>query len=185
MKKQNILLLCAILLILIVAFVNVDFIHDFFSNNVENHDFVDIGVSNNFSNEWYILPGAIKTVTGNGTLVSSDDEGGFYANKEDTSKDSWSDLYDWSSPFTIEFNVIDWSGNPFIRITNETIDMSKSFNELNLTKGAHVKIISTENNLTYIIDGKTLPVINSSLINAQIGFNLNNASVIYNDFKIY
>lgn len=187
MKRRNLILLCIIVLILAIAFVNVGFIHDFFSNNnnMDNHDFVDIGISNNFSAEWYVLSDVVKTVTDNGTSVSSSGDGGIYANKLGTSKDSWEDLYDWSSPFTIEFNVVEWSGTPVIRISNETVDVSKSFDELNINNGSNVKIISTEKNITYIIDGESLLVINNSLTNAQIGFKLNNASVLYNNFKIY
>lgn len=186
MKKQKTILIGIVLLILIIALVNFAFIDDFFSNsNKDNQNFIDIGISNNHSTDWYVLPNVTKTVTDNGTSVSSEVDGGIYANKADTSKDSWNALYEWSSPFTIEFDVASREGTPIIRISNETVDMSKSFDELNITNGTHIKIVSTDNNFTYIINGKSLSTTNNTLKNAQIGFKLNNATVVYNNFKIY
>lgn len=182
MKKIfYIIIVIIILLFTIFAFSS---FREVFDNNDIQTKFSDGGISTNCSNEWYILPNVTKIVSDNGTLLVSDGDRGAYANKPSTNI-SWFDTYEWSSPFTIEFDVSKWEGQINMRITDNINDASKNFNELGVRNQSHIKIISTTNNITYIVDGKKSDPINISFSNAQIGFQLVNASLEYKNFKIY
>ena len=159
-----------------------DFI--FGDSNKSNNEFVDGGISNNFSNDWLVLPEVTKKVTDNGTVVSCSKDAGIYANVPSTSL-NWEDTFEWSTPCTIEFDVIKWEGAPYLRVIDNDTDAARGFAQIGITNGSHVKVVSNDSSVNYIVDGDLKESVSGSLNNAQIGFRLINSTIIYKDFKIY
>lgn len=184
MKKKYILISCLILVFLTLPCISAGFLDDFFGDNTNNVNFTDIGTSENSSSDWFILKNVVKTVTENGTYISSNGDSGIYANKPGSSS-GWNESFDWSTPFTIEFDILNWNGTASIRIINSNADASHTFKELGIKNGSHVKIVSNDNDITYYVDGKQVDSLNSKFTDAQIGLRLVNSTVFYKNFKIY
>lgn len=178
-----------LVIILIISLILIGFIclnTGLFNTLMANENtFNDMGIRSNSSDEWLILHNVTKTITDNGTILSSTSDSGAYANKPSTSM-SWDDTFEWSSPFTIEFNLISWNGKPSMRIVDADHDAGKSFGELGIRNGSHIKIISKDDSIEYIINGNsTYKTSCPSFKNAQIGFRLINSTIEYKNFKIY
>lgn len=189
LKKIHILLLSVILIVfLCMSCISAGFFDGFFGEDTKDSEikseFIDVGTSLNSSSDWLVLRNVSKNIDENGTTISAEGDSGVYANKPSTSI-GWNETYVWSTPFTIEFDTLKWSGDPSIRIAEGNNEIRKSFDELNISNGSHVKIISNTSDLTYIVDGKVVDKKEKSLTNAQIGFRLINATVEYKNFKIY
>lgn len=189
MKKAKILSLSLLLIILSISCVNAGFLDGFFGGDTENptantNKFIDIGTSKNSSSDWFILQNVSKTINENGTTISSKGDSGMYANKPTTSI-NWKDTFEWSTPFTIEFDVLNWEGAPSIRITDNTNDGTKGFEQLGIQNGSHVKIVSDDTKINYIVNNKTTATLNKTFKDAQIGFRLIDSTIEYKNFKIY
>lgn len=186
LKKTFLIIILSFLILLIGAScVSAGFFDFLGGESKDTTQFVDNGIENNCSNEWYVQPNVTKVVTANGTVVSSSEDSGVYANKPNTGL-GWKETFEWTSPFTIEFDVVDWSGVPLFRIIDYNHhDASKNFGQLQINKGSHVKITSTDKEVTYYVDDNQKLSVNGSFTDAQIGFRVGNSSVTYKNFKIY
>lgn len=189
LKKLGIIILSLIILLLSMSCISAGLLDGFFGDDPKESDsnnvtFLDIGTSKNCSSEWLVLKNVSKTVTEKGTIISTSDDKGAYANKPGTSL-NWDDTFEWSSPFTIEFDILDYNGSPFIRIKDDSTDATKGFDELGINNGSHVKIVSNDNGISYIVDGKNVESRSGKFTDAQIGFRLIDATVEYKNFKIY
>lgn len=185
MNKRTIIFLCIIILCLaLICFYfgfNVQNSHESDLNGIS---FMDMGISTNSSNDWLILKNMTKTVTENGTIISTIGESGIYANKPSTSSD-WNSTFQWSTPFIVEFDILGWNGTPYIQIKDKEHDASQSFSEISIKNGSHVKIVSNKTAVSYIIDNNTMFTKKTNFNDAQIGFRLINGTVEYKNFKIF
>ena len=136
-------------------------------------------------NGWYILPKLTKTEIDWGLLIESEGDTGIYAHNLPSTNIIWGQSFCWSSPFSIEFDVIEWSGFIFLRIIDGDNNLSKQFDELCVRNGSHIKVVSTEASTSYFIDDNHSISFNESLNNAQIGFRLIDGILKLKNFIIY
>lgn len=136
-------------------------------------------------NDWYLLPGVTKTKIEDCLLIEAKGDKGIYAHNLPFSNINWNQSFCWSSPFHIEFDVIEWCGFVFLRISDDNNNLSKHFDELSVKNGSHVKVVSTRTSISYFIDDHYFISFNESLDGAQIGFRLMDAMLKLKNFIIY
>lgn len=181
-KKYIIILILIILLGIICASM---FLSDKSSMTNGDSNFTDVGTTKNSSNDWIILKSVNKTITSKGTILSTEHDRGAYANKPGTSND-WEGSFDWSAPFTVEFDILNWTGKPSMRIVDkDNNSASQDFSKLRIKNNSHVKIVSDNSSIKYVVDGKTMYSEDKAFNDAQIGFRMKNATIEYKNFKIY
>ena len=92
--------------------------------------------------------------------------------------------YNFSTPFTVNFNVITYSGIVIVRINNGTA-VDKYFSGLGLTRNNNVRIEATSSQIKYYVDNILKDSVNNTGGNSYVDIILNNGSVKYNYFQIY
>ena len=158
MKKIIFMILCLILIILTMFTVNAGFFDGFFSDNNEKIEtkFLDVGTVDNYSKDWYDVALTIKRDSV-GTIISnnnhSDEKAYHFVNKPDTSAKTFKDALDWKPPFTVEFDIISTNNaNNFIQLYDESNEIIKTFKQIHLVNGSHVKIVSDDSSVKFIVD---------------------------------
>lgn len=145
--------------------------------------FKDNGIKNdNNHSNWYFTGEYNYLINEKYTKIQIKKDGGLFACN---SIKKWDNTFCWSFPCIIEFDIIDYVGEIQLRIISKDnqINATKSFNELQIKKDSHVKIVIDESTVTYYIDNYAY-YHNYSLKNVQIGFRLINATLFYKNFKI-
>jgi len=121
-----------------------------------------------------------------GTVITNSSSSNAYylANTGDSS-----DEYDFIPPYVCEFDIVSVTGN--LGSQNITIlqyqgsAINKTFSNLSITDGCHMKITVNGTQVIYQKDDNTPITESYTSTKTRIGIILNNATLKYKDFKIY
>lgn len=165
-----------IILIVVVCIIAFGAIYLYAGNYINSNDtFYDMGTSANKNTDWVCNNISLVQINPNGTLINntSPEKLAYVAH----STDFWV-----KTPLCVEFNVSSVTGNPIIHI----YDGKNSFyGHLNKSGGCHIKILVNNTISWWIGDIEQTPS-NFSMDKSYIRFIVpSNASIEYNDFKIY
>lgn len=192
MKKKYIFIFSILIFLICVNTINAGFFDGFFSEDSKDSEpkFSDIGVAGNTNSNWYYLKNLNVSITDNGTILKNNgNENAFYAaNKPSTPMDDTNDLFDWNSPYTVEFDVVSDKGAS-IQIFDKNNSTSRTFKQLGITSNSHVKIVNNGTAVGYYINGVNNPVFtynDHSFDKSAIRFVIPpQSSLIYKNFTIY
>ena len=126
-----------------------------------------------------------------GTVVSNISNNGrtFWANFRNTSTDTGSE---WNAPFTVEFDVVGYTGtasNIVFQLTqvSSSTTVNRNFNNLGITSNNHIKVVWDGSTVTWYVDGVQNGSSNSfNRTNIDVRFYINGAtSFTFKNFIIY
>lgn len=172
--------------------VSAGFLDDFFSGSSDNNPkFMDVGTADNFSTDWYDVGLTVHRDTAGTNIsnkASSNSSAYHIVNKPDTSSKSFSNTLDWDNPFTVEFDVISCNNNSnIIQLYDGSNEIRKSFSQLKIVDGSHVKFTSDGSSVVFNVD-KNDPVTVKSPLNSKsrIGFCIvPGGDLKYKNFMVY
>lgn len=180
MDLKKILLILLILLILIIGAF-----YFFESQRSEKNLFYDSGVIGTTNTNWVSLTGSgTKTVNEKGATLSCTNSTPYmvFANKENTSS-TISDIYDWKSPFCVEFDVVDIKGTIRLQCFNYEKDQGYT---VDFNDEGHIKLTYDGTTSTVWINGEKQKPYGVNMDDVRIGFIVEKGeSFTYKDFKIY
>lgn len=105
----------------------------------------------------------------------------YYANT-----DSTSDLYDFTAPFCLEFDVVDFTGTVGTQIAESGQGGAiRTFAQLGITDACHLKITVNGNQILYQVDDGTPITQNYTTTKARVSIIINNGTLTYKNFMIY
>lgn len=196
LKTKHIIILILILILLIsfVFFINAGFfnaLHNESNDNNSNIKFEDIGTENNYSKDWYDVGMDVKRDSAGTTLsnnYNSDTTAYYFANKPNSTTNSFYNVMDWDCPFTIEFDIVNSNNDSnFIQIYDGSHEIRKTFGQLKIIDGSHVKIEANDTFITFSVDNnKPIKVKNDLTTSSRFGFCImKDGSLKYKNFKIY
>ena len=123
-------------------------------------------------------------VDSNGTLLTNNvaTNSNYYANL-----DSTSDLYDFTAPFTVDFDIVSFSGTTIGTQIAERGQSGaiKSFSQLGITQPCHLKLIVTGTQIIYQVDNETVMTQDYTVTKGRVSLILNSATLKYKNFVIY
>lgn len=121
-------------------------------------------------------------VDSNGTLLTNNVAStyNYYANL-----DSTSDLYDFTAPFVLEFDIVEFTGTCGVQIvqTGES-GLIKLFNALGITGACHLKITANGSQVIYQVDDNVPITETYTITKARLSLLINNGTVKYKNFRI-
>lgn len=172
--------------------VSASFLDDFFSDSSgDDVKFMDVGTSDNFSSEWYDVGLTVHRDSA-GTNISnpalSNSSAFHIANKPNTPSKSFSNMLDWDSPFTVEFDVISSNNNSnIIQLYDGDNELRKSFSQLKIVDGSHVKCVSDGSSVVFNVDNNDPVTVKFPLDSkSRIGFCIvPDGELKYKNFMIY
>lgn len=180
---MNLKKILIILLILLIILGGALFYFGAFAN--EKNNFYDSGVIGTTNTNWVSLTDSgAKIVNENGATLSCNDETPYmiFANKENTSS-SVSDVYDWESPFCVEFDVVDIKGKIRLQCYSNTVNRGSIFD---FNETGHIKLLYDGTTSTVWVNGEKQKPYGVDMDNVRIGFIVENGeSFTYKDFRIY
>lgn len=114
--------------------------------------------------------------------------GGYFAIKSGTSPSALNDTYQWDSPFRVQFDVVNYSGNAYLQVYDGVVSPvpQKHFStDLELTQNNHIIVSSDGETIIWDVDGTVKKTDESALTTSRIGFRLNaGASVTFKNFSV-
>lgn len=121
------------------------------------------------------------------TCANSSSQRLYFANKTGSSTGS---NYDWESyNLVAEMDIINGSGNISFTISDGSCSITRSFSQLHLTNGGHLRVVCDGSKVEFFVDNATQPVYSatsnfSGLVGAQFALP-NNTSFKYKNFYLY
>jgi hypothetical protein len=155
--------------------------------------YFDSGTTGTVYSGWVNKNATLSSQGGtDGTLFSNSGSsfGTFYANKNGTSGSSWSDLYDYSAPLKIEFDVVSVTGSDktCVICNDGTNPFQVYFNTYGVSANSHVIITVEATRYKIKVDDTESNWINHSLAtDFGVAFRLNDstASMKFKNFMVY
>lgn len=146
--------------------------------------YYDPAFLNNQSIKWINSSNIINVkLTTRGTILTNNTKNiGFYL----ATHPQKSNAQCWNIPFTIEFDIIDFSGENFIQIYDgEYLANIVSFESLKIIKDSHVKILNNGYDVKYFVNDDLKINRSGSKKDYFIGFRLNpNSKILFKNFQI-
>lgn len=100
--------------------------------------------------------------------------------------DSTSDLYDFTAPFCLEFDVVNFTGTVGTQIAESGQSGAiRLFSQLGITGACHLKITVNGSQILYQIDNGTPITQNYTVTKARVSIIINNGTLTYKNFMIY
>ena len=122
-------------------------------------------------------------VTDDGTLLTNNvaTTYNYFANLGSTS-----DLYDFNPPFTVEFDIVSFSGTTIgTQITESGGNGAiRTFSQLGITQPCHLKLIVTGTQIIYQVDNETVMTQNYTVTQGRVSLIMNSATLKYKNFRI-
>ena len=123
-------------------------------------------------------------VSSTGTLLtnSTTSTANYFANI-----DSTSDLYDFTAPFCVEFDIVSFEATYTgiqITETGET-GVIKNFSQLGITGACHLKVVVNGTQILYYVDDEAPVTQDYTVTKARVSLTLNNGTLTYKNFMIY
>lgn len=143
-----------------------------------------------FNNDWYNHGSRITVTTGtNGEtiLTNNNANGGFYlANWYGTTSSNLDDAKDWTAPYIAEFDIITSDKECYYQYYDGTNTKYRTSEELGLTTNNHIKVIVSDDNVIFIVDGVTNYTYNITGVSpSRFGFVVPTGKTLtFNNFKI-
>lgn len=122
-------------------------------------------------------------VSNEGTLLTNSVAStyNYYANI-----DSTSDLYDFTAPFCLEFDVVNFTGTVGTQIAESGQSGAiRTFSQLGITGACHLKITVDGSQISYQIDNGTPITQDYTTTTARVSIIINNGTLTYKNFMIY
>ena len=146
--------------------------------------FHDEGTSEPATGTW-VNTGFNASFSDNGTLLTATQTFcTYFANIGSTSA-----IYDFASPFIVEFDLINFTTGDF-QIFDQTNNCTRTFAELGCTSNNHIKIVNHGTIVKYYVDGveKTSKQFNYAMGICRMGFRNTSSSqetIKFKNFVIY
>lgn len=100
--------------------------------------------------------------------------------------DSTSDLYDFTAPFTVDFDIVSFSGTTIGTQIGESGQSGavRTFSQLGITQPCHLKLIVTGTQIIYQVDNETVMTQNYTVTQGRVSTILNSGTLKYKNFRI-
>lgn len=150
-----------------------------------NSLFIDKAITHDHNDNWYSASGMQRTVDDTGTTVYKEGSyGDIYADDPNHTF-----VYDWEPPFTVELDIITYTGNNNLLIYDGITQATKSFSTLGISGNNHLKVINDGHKIRWFVDDveKTSLEQDTSTNNCWVGLRTgaNGGAIKYKNFRIH